>query len=127
MASNTNQGGRIDPEQREQYEYARKRINRKRWFLRHAVIFVIGLLLLLVVVPFLNLGDDFMLQYWYRWVAIIWFLLFLFHLVNVFVVDRFMGAQWEREQMDKLVAKQQQRIGQMADQLEQDSKKKDTP
>lgn len=127
MASNTNSGNRIDPEQREQYEYARKRINRKRWLLRHAVIFVIGLIVLLVIVPFLNLGEDFMLRYWYRWAAIAWFLLFLFHLINVFLIDRFMGAQWERDQIDKLVAKQQDKIQQLAEQMEQDAKKNDTP
>jgi len=123
MASKTNSGTTIDPQQREQYEYARRQIVRKRWLLRHAVLFVIGQIILLLIVPFLNLGDDFLIAHWYRWIAGIWFILFFFHLVNVFVIDRFMGANWEREQMDKMVAKQQDKLEELS---EQAAKKNDT-
>lgn len=127
MASNTNQGGRIDSDQREQYEYARRQIQRKKWLLRHFVLFTVGIIFFLLVIPFLDFGQEFLIHYWYRWVAFVWFLLFLIHAINVFVIDRFMGPKWEREQMDKLVAKQRARIDQLAQNMESDSKKNDTP
>ena len=56
---------RLDPEQREQYDYARKRINQKRRLMRHFVVFLAGSVLLIIINPVLGIGKDFFIQDWF--------------------------------------------------------------
>jgi hypothetical protein len=58
---------------------------------------------------------------WAQWVILVWFFLWVLHLVNVFVLNEFMGRAWEREQREKLVAKQQQKISQIQKEVERTS------
>ena len=43
MFSKTNKKEKLDTEQREQYEYARKRIQQKKGLMRHFIVFLVGL------------------------------------------------------------------------------------
>jgi CHASE3 domain sensor protein len=42
------------------------------------------------------------------------------HFINVFITKRFMNKQWEREEIDKLVAKQQRKINELQKKVESD-------
>ena len=53
---------RIDTEQREQFEYARKRINQKKRLMRHFIVFLAGSILLIIINPVLGIGKDFFIQ-----------------------------------------------------------------
>ena len=36
-----------------------------------------------------------------------------YHFVNVFITNKFMGKDWEKQQLDKLVGQQQKRINKL--------------
>ena len=56
---------------------------------------------------------------WAVWAIIIWLFIFILHFIRVFVTDSFMNKKWEREQIDKLMAKQERRIEQLQKDLDQ--------
>ncbi|MGB3343462.1 MAG: 2TM domain-containing protein [Aequorivita sp.] len=110
MSSKTKNPGRIDAEQREQYEYARRRINQKKNLMRHFIAFLVGSLLLIVINPVLGYGDETFFKDWFVWVILIWTFIFLVHLFNVFVMNKFMGKEWEDRQMEKLKVRQAEKM-----------------
>ena len=59
MFSKTNKNDRIDADQREQYDYARKRIKQKKGLMRHFIIFLVGAILLLVIDLLLKKGHGY--------------------------------------------------------------------
>lgn len=113
MSSKTSKKERIDPEQREQYEYARSRINQKKRLMRHFILFLAGSILLIIINPVLGIGKDFFIKNWFAWAILIWALLFIVHLLNVFIMNKFMGREWEDRQLEKLKAKQEARIAEL--------------
>ena len=113
MFSKTSKTDRIDPEQREQYQYARARIKQKKRLMRHFILFLAGSVILIIINPVLGIGKDFFIQNWFVWAILIWALLFLVHLLNVFIMNKFMGKEWEDRQMEKLKAKQEKRIAEI--------------
>lgn len=110
MSSKTKKPGRIDAEQREQYEYARRRINQKKNLMRHFIAFLVGSLLLIVINPVLGYGEETFFKDWFVWVILIWTFIFLVHLFNVFVMNKFMGKEWEDRQMEKLKVRQAEKM-----------------
>jgi len=104
---------RVDSEQREQYEYARKRIKQKKNLMRHFIVFLLGSVFLIIINPVLGYGNDFFIKDWFVWAILIWLFIFLIHLFNVFVMNRFMGKEWEDRQLEKLKAKQEARINEL--------------
>ena len=102
----------IDKDQLELIENAQKRIKQKKRLYVHFVIFLIGAVFLIVANTVLGIGKDFTIfgKEWFLFAILIWLFFFLYHLFNVFVTHKFMGKAWEKEQLDKLVAKQQNRI-----------------
>jgi len=113
MFSKNKNTDRIDPEQREQYQYARGRIKQKKRLMRHFILFLAGSVLLIIINPVLGIGKDFFIEDWFVWAILIWALLFLVHLLNVFIMNKFMGKEWEDRQMEKLKAKQEARIAEL--------------
>jgi len=120
MFSKNKKTERIDPEQREQYEYARKRIKQKKKLMRHFIVFLIGSVFLIIINPILGYGNDFFIKDWFVWAILIWLFLFLIHLFNVFVMNRFMGKEWEDRQLEKLKGKQEARIAELKKQAMQE-------
>lgn len=114
---------KLDPEQREMFEYARHRIKQKKNLFRHFIIFLAGAVLLIILNLLLNFGEDFrpFQVDWFVWAILIWFFFFLIHFLNVFVMGRFMDKKWENEQMDKLVAKQKNKIAEMQKTVEKEN------
>jgi len=104
---------RIDAEQREQYEYARNRIKQKKNLMRHFIIFIVGSVMLIVLDPVLGIGRKELGANWFVWAILIWTFLFLIHLFNVLVMNKFMDKEWEDRQMEKLKARQTDRIAEM--------------
>lgn len=110
----------LDPEQREQYQYARKRIQQKKRLLQHFIIFLAGSILLIIINPVLGIGKEFFIKNWFAWAILIWALLFLVHALNVSLFHKFMGKEWEDRQLEKLKAKQEQRIAQLEKEVRKD-------
>jgi hypothetical protein len=107
----------VDLEQHELLENAQKRIKQKKRLFSHFVVFLIGSVFLILINKILKYGE----QYdWFVWGITAWAFLFIIHAFNVFVTHRFMGQQWERNQREKLVAKQKQRISELQKEIETD-------
>ncbi|WP_338731695.1 dihydrofolate reductase [Mangrovimonas cancribranchiae] len=102
----------IDKEQLELIENAQRRVKQKKRLYIHFVIFLIGAVFLIVANTVLGIGKDvhFFGIDWFVFAILIWLFLFVYHLFNVFVTHKFMGKDWEKQQLNKLVAKQQKRI-----------------
>ena len=52
-----------------------------------------------------------------------WLFIFLLHFIKVFITDRFMNKNWEREQIDRLVALQAKKIAELQSNIEDDTAK----
>ncbi|WP_203295536.1 2TM domain-containing protein [Luteirhabdus pelagi] len=113
MFSKTKKSDRLDAEQREQYEYARRRIKQKKALMRHFIFFLAGSILVLVLDLLLNKGHELIFPNWSVWVVLIWGFMLLIHVFNVFVMNTFMGKEWEDRQLEKLKAKQAERISEL--------------
>lgn len=102
----------IDKDQLELIQNAQKRIKQKKRLYIHFVIFLIGAVFLIVTNTVLGIGKEFTIlgKEWFLFAVLLWLFFFLYHLFNVFITHKFMGKVWEQQQLDKLVAKQQERI-----------------
>ncbi len=120
MFSKTKKSERIDIEQREQYEYAQRRVKQKKKLMRHFIVFLAGSIFLIIVNPVLGYGDNFFIKDWFVWAILIWAFLFLIHIFNVFIMNTFMGKEWENSQLEKLKAKQQKRIEELQVKLDKE-------
>lgn len=113
----------IDKEQLELIQNAQRRVKQKKRLYSHFVIFLIGALLLVVANAVLGIGKDikiFELD-WFVIAILVWLFIFLYHVFNVFVINNFMGNEWEQQQLDKLVAKQQIRIDKIKTELKKEA------
>lgn len=113
MFSKAKKTERIDVEQREQFEYARRRIKQKKNLMRHFTLFLVGSVLLIILDEFMEFGHEILFKGWYIWAVLIWAFIFLVHLFNVFVMNKFMDKEWEDRQMEKLKARQAERIAEL--------------
>ena len=78
--------------------------------MRHFIFFLIGSIVLLIIDLVLKKGADILFPNWSVWVVLIWAFILLIHVFNVFVMSKFMGKEWENRQLEKLTAKQADRI-----------------
>ena len=121
MFSKTKKTERIDSEQREQYEYARRRIKQKKNLMRHFIFFLAGSIFVLVIEQLILTGDKAILfNNWSVWIVLIWTFILLIHVFNVFVMNKFMGKEWEDRQLEKLKAKQTNRINELQKKVDND-------
>lgn len=122
MFSKKKNDSKIDYEQRELYESARVRAKQKKRLFQHFVVFLIGAVFLIVLNVVIGYQENFKpLGYnWFVWAVLLWTLLFLIHFFNVFIVNSFMGKEWEAKQVDKLVKKQKEKIAKLQEKVEQD-------
>lgn len=112
MFGKKKQTSTIDKDQLELIENAQKRIKQKKRLYIHFVVFLIGAVFLIIANTILGIGEDFTIAgiNWFVYAILAWFFLFIYHFINVFITNKFMGKDWEKQQLDKLVDKQQQRI-----------------
>ena len=122
MFSKSKNESRNEAEQREQYEYARDRIIQKKGLLSHLIYFVVGSILLAIINLVLGIGKatTFIGYHWFVWAIVIWGFLFLTHVFNVLVKNRFMGKEWEHRQLEKLKALQEKRILELEEKAEKE-------
>jgi hypothetical protein len=122
MFSKKKNTSKVDYEQRELYENARKRAKEKKRLFQHFVVFLIGAVFLIILNVVIGYQEDFKpLGYnWFVWAVLLWTLLFLIHFFNVLIINSFMGKEWEAEQVDKLVKKQKEKIAQLQEKVERD-------
>lgn len=114
----------METSQHEQYEYARRRIRQKKRLYFHFVLLSLGSIFLFVVNKLLHFGEP---NNWYLWAITIWIFLFVLHFIKVFITDSFMNKNWERTQIDKLMAQQKRKIEQLAKNVESDFADKNKP
>lgn len=108
----------LDIDQHELIETAQSRIRQKKRLYYHFILFLLGSVSMIVANKFLNYG----VQYnWFVWGICIWTFLFLLHLINVFVTNRFLGKKWERQQREKLVTLQKNKIAKLQEQMEKEA------
>ena len=127
MLSKKKNNSKLDAENRELYEYARKRTLQKKRLFQHFVVFLIGAVFLIVLNTVIGYQEDFqpLGYYWFVWAVLLWTLIFLVHFFNVFVIHTFMGKEWQDRQMELLVKKQKEKISKMQGQVEKDYPVKD--
>ncbi|MFN9111777.1 MAG: 2TM domain-containing protein [Bacteroidota bacterium] len=106
----------MNKEQHELYENARRRLRQKKIVYYHFVLFLVGSLFLFIANVVLDYGQP---ELWYIWVSTIWFFIFILHFVKVFITDRFMNKDWEREQIDRLIQLQKNKIKDLSDKISQ--------
>ncbi|CAN5323628.1 hypothetical protein BH23BAC2_BH23BAC2_04610 [soil metagenome] len=121
MFSQKKSTSKLEPDQRELYENARRRTLQKKRLFLHFVIFLVGAVLLIVLNVVIGFREEFMpLGYnWFVWAILLWTFFFLIHVVNVFITSAFMGKDWEQKQMEKLVKKQRDRIEELDRKVQQ--------
>ncbi len=113
MFSKNKQTHHAEAAQREQYDYARRRMLQKKKLMRHFILFLAGSIILIIINPVLGYGKDFFIKNWFVWAILIWALLFLVHIFNVLIMNKFMGKDWEDRQIEKLKAIQEARIAEL--------------
>lgn len=91
----------------EQYEKARKRTKQKKRLYFHFVFFLVGSVFFVILNKVINFYPD---LDWYVWAIFAWLFLFIIHFINVFVMNRFFGKEWERIETEKLIEKHQVKI-----------------
>ncbi|MGO4822378.1 MULTISPECIES: 2TM domain-containing protein [unclassified Flavobacterium] len=109
----------MEREQHELYEYARKRIKQKKGLYYHFVFLFLASLFLFISTKIFDFNPDSNL---YIWLITIWFFIFLLHFIKVYITDRFMNKNWEREQIDRLVGLQQKKLAELEKQIEDNQK-----
>jgi hypothetical protein len=107
----------LNLEQHDLLEAAHARIKRKKRLYEHFVIFLIGSVFLVLINKILKFGVEYD---WFIWAITFWAFLFVIHVVNVFVTQKFMGKDWERQQREKLVLKQKEKIAALQKEIETD-------
>ncbi len=102
----------IDPQQRQLYEHARKRIVQKKRLFHHFIIFIVGSIFFAVLNLVFGYGKSltFFGVNWSILVIVCWAFLFAIHFCNVWLFHKFMGKEWTDRQMERLVAKQKEEI-----------------
>lgn len=103
---------KIDPEIRELYENAHQRVKQKKRLMTHLVFFIAGSVIFIVLNIMVGYQSDFkpLGMDWFVTAILIWLFFFLVHAINVFMVNKLMGKEWEEKQMNRLVEKQLERL-----------------
>ncbi|WP_456440580.1 dihydrofolate reductase [Psychroserpens sp.] len=105
----------IDQEQLALIKAAEKRIKQKKGLYIHFVVFLIGAVFLILANTILGIGKDIKIAglEWFVIAIALWLILFIYHFITVFITNKFMGKDWEDQQRETLVSKQQERIEQL--------------
>ena len=112
----------MEREQHELYEYARKRIKQKKGLYYHFVLLFLVSLFIFVSTKIFDFSPD---ANWYIWLITVWLFLFILHFIKVYITDRFMNKNWEREQIDRLVALQKKKIAELESHIIEDTSKQE--
>lgn len=95
---------------REQYEYANARLRKRKSLMRHFIFFLAGAILFLIMDLALGFGKNSLPHNWSTYLILFWAFILLVHTLNVILLNKFMGKEWEERQIEKLKSKQMERI-----------------
>ncbi|MFT6748252.1 MAG: phosphotransferase system glucose/maltose/N-acetylglucosamine-specific IIC component [Flavobacterium sp.] len=109
----------MELDQHELYEYARRRIKQKKGLYFHFVLFLVGSFFIFVANKWMNIGEP---TNWYIWAITGWLFIFILHFIKVFITDSFMNKKWEREQINRLVTMQENKLGKLKNEVENEAK-----
>ena len=118
--SNTN----IDEEQIKLVENAQKSVKQKKRLFCHFSIMLFGIATLLITNILFEIKNEirpFNFP-WSYWISVFWFLILIAHVYKVFITNRFMGKDWEKEEIKKLVLKQEIEISKIKIELEKEAR-----
>ncbi|WP_103865816.1 MULTISPECIES: dihydrofolate reductase [Aquimarina] len=112
MFSKKKETPQIDPQQRELYEHARKRIIQKKRLFQHFILFIVGAVFFAILNIVFGYGKEitFFGSNWYIIAILCWAFLFVLHFCNVWLFSKFMGQAWVDRQMEQLIIKQKKEI-----------------
>ena len=117
MFSKDKNKAELNLEQHQLLETTQDRIRQKKRLYSHFVVFLIGSVFLVLINKIFKVGE----QYdWFVWAITFWAFLFIIHVFNVFVTQKFMGKDWERNQRERLVRIQRERISAIQKEIETD-------
>ena len=114
----------IDEEQIKLVEDAQKRVKQRKRLFYHFSVMLFGIATLLIINILFKIKGD-IKPYdipWSYWVSIFWILILLAHAYNVYITNRFMGKDCEKEQIKKLVLKQELKISKIKNELEKEAR-----
>ncbi|WP_417885898.1 2TM domain-containing protein [Zunongwangia sp.] len=113
---------KLDAEQRELYENARKRTLQKKRLFQHFIVFLVISILAIILNVVIGFKENLLIlgYNWFVWVIFILGAIFLVHFFNVFLVNTFMGKEWQAKHIEKLVAKQNEKIAKLQQKVAQD-------
>ena len=116
----------IDEEQSKLVENAQKRVKQRKRLFYHFSIMLFGIITLLILNILFGIKKEisFYNYPWSYWASIFWVLILLAHTYNVYITNRFMGKDWEKEQIKKLVLKQELKISKIKTELEKEARVK---
>jgi hypothetical protein len=97
------------------YEEARKRAKQKKNLYFHFIIFLIGSVFLILLNKYLGIYPDID---WFLWAIMAWLFILIIHTINVFVIKRFFGEEWERKTTEKLIEKHEKKAAKLEKKLE---------
>ena len=89
------------------YEKARKRTKQKKRLYFHFVLFLVGSVFFVLLNKVIKFHPE---LDWYVWVIFAWLVLLILHVINVFVMSRFFGKEWERIETEKLIQKHNKKV-----------------
>ncbi|WP_025741173.1 dihydrofolate reductase [Aquimarina pacifica] len=112
MFSKKKEKVQVDPQQRELYEHARKRVIQKKRLFQHFIVFIVGSLFFILLNLLVGYKKEvtFFGADWYVICVIFWAFLFMIHFCNVWLFSTFMGKEWTDRQMERLITKQKAEI-----------------
>lgn len=122
MFGKKKQSSQIDQEQLELITNAQQRIKQKKRLYIHFIVFLIGSVILIILNTVLGIGEQitFFGKEWFVYAILVWLFFLVYHVINVYITHRFMGKEWEKRQLDKLVSKQKSRIEELKIKVEKE-------
>lgn len=94
----------------EYYEKARKRTKQKKRLYFHFVLFLVGSVFFVLLNKVIKFHPE---LDWYVWAIFVWLVMLILHFINVFVMNRFFGKEWERLQTEKLIQKHKEKLNKL--------------
>ncbi len=91
----------------EQYEKVRKRTKQKKRLYFHFIFFLVGSVFFIILNKVLHFHEE---LNWSIWAVFAWLFLLVIHFINIFVMKRFFGKEWERIETEKLLKKHKTKI-----------------
>lgn len=106
----------MKPEQEHDlYERARSRTKQKKHLYFHFVLFLIGSAFFVVLNKVIGIKPE---EDWFVWAIFGWFFFLILHFINVFIMKRFFGTEWERVQTENLIKKNQVKLDKLESKLD---------